>query len=426
MTAEALRASAGRAIARCREISAFTEVAGETTRPFLCGSAREVQTLLQGWMERAGMSVRLDAAGNIRGVYAGTGERGSRLLIGSHLDTVPNAGAFDGILGVVLGVAAVEELRGERLPFAIEVIGFSEEEGVRFSRPFLGSMALTGRLDEQILELRDGDGVSVREALGGFGLEPSGLGAAVADADAMGFLEVHIEQGPVLESAGRGLGVVEAIAGQTRLLMTFTGRSNHAGTTLMALRQDPVGAAAEWMVEVEARARRTPGLVATVGRLEARPGAANVIAGEVTASLDVRHAEDEVRAEAVGSLMDFARGAGSRRGVAVTAVTTMEQAAVPMSPGMVEALERAAARAGYAAERMTSGAGHDAMVLAERMPAAMLFVRSPGGVSHHPEERVLVEDVEAAIETLMEFLTSLRDAGTERAMTIHRLAATHA
>ncbi len=426
MTAEALRASAGRAIAQCREISAFTEVAGETTRPFLCPSARGVQELVAGWMRAAGMTVRVDDAGNVRGVYAGTAEAGGRLLIGSHLDTVPNAGAFDGILGVVLGVAAVEELRGERLPFAIEVIGFSEEEGVRFSRPFLGSMALTERLDEQMLELRDGDGVSVREALRGFGLEPAGLGAAVADADAMGFLEVHIEQGPVLESAGRALGVVEAIAGQTRLLVTFTGRSNHAGTTPMALRQDPVGAAAEWMVEVEARARRTPGLVATVGRIEARPGAANVIAGEVTVSLDVRHAEDEARTRAVRSLMEFARDAGSRRGVAVTAVTTMEQAAAPMSPGMVEALERAAARAGYAAERMTSGAGHDAMVLAERMPAAMLFVRSPGGVSHHPEERVLVEDVEAAIKTVMEFLTSLRDEETERAMTIHRLGATRA
>ncbi len=416
MTTGAMLVSAERAIARCREIATYTEAPGETTRTFLCEPARAVQELLRGWMERAGMVVHVDAAGNVRGIYAGTEEGGPRLLIGSHLDTVPNAGAFDGVLGVVLGVAAVEELRGERLPFAIEVIGFSEEEGVRFARPFLGSMALVGRMDEAMLTLRDARGVSVESALRGFGLDPTQMDAASIGEGAKAFLELHIEQGPVLESAGVALGVVEEIAGQTRLLLTFRGRSNHAGTTPMALRQDALAAASEWVVGVEARARATDGLVATVGRVEVRPGAGNVIAGEVKASLDVRHALDSTREGAVGALAALAREAGARRGVAVAMETTMEQAAVPMSRGMVEALERAAGLAGYAPKRLTSGAGHDAMVLAWRIPSAMLFVRSPGGVSHHPEERVLAEDVAAAMATVMEFLMLLRDEGTERLM----------
>ncbi len=409
MTGEAAGAAAGRIVERCREIAAYTELEGETTRPFLCASARAVQALVRGWMEQAGMEARVDDAGNLRGVYAGESGLGTRLLIGSHLDTVPNAGAFDGILGVVLGVALVEELCGTRLPFAIEVLGFSEEEGVRFGRPFLGSMALCGRLHAAALELTDRDGVSVQGALAGFGLHPERLLSAVADAGAMGYIEVHIEQGPVLESEGLALGVVEAIVGQTRLLVRFTGRSNHAGTTPMELRQDPVTAAAEWIVAMEKQARATDGLLATVGRLEARPGAVNVIAGEVLASLDCRHASDAVRAEAVRDFVELAETVGERRGVTVTVETTMEQASVPMSSDLADVLERAAGQAGHAVKRMSSGAGHDAMVLAEQMPGAMLFVRSPGGLSHHPDESVMVEDVAAAVETMMQALTLLSE-----------------
>ena len=413
MTSEAVRAAAERVIARCREIATYTETPGETYRPFLCASARAVQKLVRGWMERAGMSTRVDDVGNLRGVYAGMNGGGGRLLIGSHLDTVPNAGAFDGILGVVVGLAVVEELRGERLPFGIEVIGFSEEEGVRFGRPFLGSMALAGRLDAALLGLVDRDGVSVADALVGFGLDPSRLGEAAGDEGLIGFLEVHIEQGPVLEDEHVALGLVQAIVGQTRLLLTFTGASNHAGTTPMERRRDPVAAAAEWVCTVEVRARSTDGLVATVGSVEAIPGAANVIAAEVVASLDVRHAENVIRVAAVEALVDLAHAAGERRGVSVSIETTMEQAAVPMDRELADALERAATRAGHAAKRMTSGAGHDAMVLAERMPSAMLFLRSPGGVSHHPDERVLPEDVAAAIKTVLEMMRLLRDEAPE-------------
>ena len=411
MTDETAHGAAERVITRCRQIAAYTDVEGETTRLFLSKAAGEVQALVRGWMEAAGMRVRVDPAGNLRGVYTATHAEAPCLLIGSHLDTVPNAGAFDGILGAVLGIAVVEELRGERLPFAIEVIGFSEEEGARFARPFLGSMALTGKMDAEVLELRDGAGVSIRAALQSFGLDPERIRDAAADANALGFLEVHIEQGPVLESENLAVGIVDAIAGQTRLLLTFTGRSNHAGTTPMLLRQDAVAAAAEWIVTVETLARRIDGLVATVGKLEVPRGAANVIAGKLAATVDVRHATDAVRMDAVINLVEAARAAGECRGVTVAVETTMEQGTVPLSPSMCAMLESASARRGHKTKRMTSGAGHDAMVLAERMPVAMLFVRSPGGISHHPDEQVLAEDVAAAIETVTELLTMLREKG---------------
>ena len=224
-------------IARCREIALCTEVTGETTRTFLAPSMHKVHALLRGWMEAAGMSVWIDAIGNLRGVYPGNDSAG-RLIIGSHLDTVPNAGAFDGILGVVLGVALVEELHGEHLPFAIEIVGFSEEEGVRFGKPYLGSMALAGTLDDQALQRKDAQGISVEAAIRDFGLDPSQLPTAVLSDDAFAYLEVHIEQGPLLESEDLQLGIVTAIVGQTRMQLRFSGQANHAGTTPMHLRHD--------------------------------------------------------------------------------------------------------------------------------------------------------------------------------------------
>ncbi len=409
MRSEGTARAAEKVIARCREISTFTETPGQTYRPFLCASARKVQQLVSGWMQTAGLTTWLDNAGNLRGFYSGLNEASPRLFLGSHLDTVPNAGAFDGILGVVLAIGIIEELRGQRLPYSIEVVAFSEEEGIRFGRPFLGSMALTGRLGPEELALTDRDGITMEAALRDFGLDPARLDIAVADKEAIGFLEVHIEQGPVLESEDLSLGLVQTIVGQTRLLLTFTGQSNHAGTTPMTRRHDAVVSAAEWICAVEARALATDGLVATVGRLDARPGVPNVIADEVVASLDVRHAADTTRREAVQALIALARKSAHRRGVSLRVATTMDQAAVPLSPAMLDLLDQAATRTGIGAMRMTSGAGHDAMVLAEHMPGAMLFVRSPGAVSHHPDECVFEEDVIAAIDTVTEFLMLLRN-----------------
>ena len=403
---------AARIIARCREIADCTEVPGEITRLFLTPPMHDVHALLRDWMEAAGMTVRIDAIGNLRGFWPGLVPGSPRLLIGSHLDTVPNAGAFDGILGVVLAVAIVEELRNDLLPFAIEIIGFSEEEGVRFSKPFLGSLALVGKLDADTLARTDRCGISVRQAIDDYGLDPTRLPAAALANETFAYLEFHIEQGPVLESENTALGIVEALVGQTRMELIFAGQANHAGTTPMHLRHDAIAAAAEWIGAVEDYASSQHGLVATVGKLEAAPGAGNVIAGQVIASLDVRHADDTVREASLLAILKHAETAATSRGVHVTSTMQLEQPAVPLDPHLTALLSKAAAQAGFPARRMTSGAGHDAMILAPTIPSAMLFLRSPGGLSHHPDESVLPHDVEAALATAMEFLTQLRDDRT--------------
>src|SRR5882757_923022 len=306
---------AARVTSRCREIAACTEVPGEITRLFLTPPMHDVHALLRDWMEAAGMTVRIDAIGNLRGFWPGLVPGSPRLLIGSHLDTVPNAGAFDGILGVVLGVTIVEELGGDLLPFAIEVIGFSEEEGVRFNKPFLGSLALVGKLDADTLARTDRNGVSVRQTIDDYGLDPTPLPAATLAGGAFAYLEIHIEQGPVLESEDTALKIVKALVGQTRMKLIFTNQANHAGTTPIHLRHDAIAAVAEWIVAVEAYASSHQPLVATVGRIEAAPGAGNVIAGHVTASLDLRHADDNARRASVTAVLQLAEKAATRRGV---------------------------------------------------------------------------------------------------------------
>jgi allantoate deiminase len=405
-------------IDRCRELALCTQVEGQTTRTFLAPSMHRVHTLLGAWMQAAGMQVRVDAAGNLRGLLP-AGPRSPRLLIGSHLDTIANAGAFDGVLGVALGVALVEEIAATSssnppLPFAIEVVGFSEEEGVRFAKPFLGSLALIGELNSATLARTDCNGVSVADAIRQFGLDPAELPAAVVDPAAFGYLEVHIEQGPVLDSQGHALGVVDGVAGQTRMQLVFTGQAGHAGAMPMgALRHDALAAAAQWVVEVERYANQCHGLVATVGKLETRTGASNVIAGDATATLDVRHSQNALRQAAVQHCLDYAHAAGAARGVTVAHTTLLDHAAVPMDTALTALVADAAARAtGRATRMITSGAGHDAMIVARRVPSAMLFLRSPGGLSHHPDEAVLPEDVQAALATGLEFLRSLRDDRT--------------
>src|ERR1700737_2851830 len=361
-------------IARCREIATWTDVPGEITRTFLSPSTPGVHALLRGWMNEAGMTVEVDAVGNLRGLYAGLTEDAPRLIVGSHLDTVPNAGAFDGVLGVVLGIALVEELRGQGLPFAIEVVGFSEEEGVRFSKPFLGSMALTGTLDAAALQLKDVHGVSVSEALRNFGLDPARIASARVSASAFAYLEFHIEQGPILESMGQPLGIVEAIIGQSRLLTRFIGKANHAGTTPMHLRHDAIAAAAEWIGAVERIASTRQGLVATVGSINALPGAGNVIAGEVAATLDLRHADDAVRHAALGQILEDAQQSADRRGVEFSRGQTMDQGAVPMDTELTSILGAAVRSAHLEPIRMVSGAGHDAMIVAPHLPSCILFL----------------------------------------------------
>ena len=353
------------------------------------------------------MNASVDAAGNLHGLYPGAGGAASKLLIGSHLDTVPDAGAYDGILGVMLAISLVESLDGRRLPFAIEVVGFSEEEGVRFGVPFIGSRALVGRLDEELLGCRDSNGVSVKEAIRSYGLNPSEIPAAMLQEGALGYIEFHIEQGPVLEQRELSLGIVEAIVGQTRMEMVFTGFANHAGTTPMSLRRDALVAAAEWAVAVETAAREIPGLVATVGSLKATPGSTNVIAGECRASLDVRHASDTTRTRSVEVFLESAAEIAKRRGISLTSSTQLVHSATPMASLLLHEIENAVSHAGVMPYRMVSGAGHDAMILAEKVPCAMVFLQSPGGISHNPKESVLVEDVAKAIECGLHLLDQL-------------------
>jgi allantoate deiminase len=387
---------AAKTIACCRELSLFSEEPLRTTRTYLSPPMHDVHRVLSEWMRRVGMTVQIDAVGNLRGVRSGNKDR--RLLIASHLDTVPNAGAFDGVLGVVMGVALMQALADRGLNFAVEVIGFSEEEGVRFGMPFIGSKALCGNL-----QMRP----DIAQAIEAFGLNPADLTAARMDASAFAYLEFHIEQGPVLESLNLPLGVVDHIVGQSRLHIIFEGKANHAGTTPAHLRQDALAAAAEFIAIVEKRMKTQSGLVATVGRIEAEPNAANVIPGLVRLTLDVRHASDDERRSAVGAILEGGAAMCAKRGVQLHAEPYLDQTAVPMDSGLSDALARAVERAGYPLHRMSSGAGHDAMIVASVCPTAMLFLRSPGGISHHPDETVLESDVEAALKTGLAFIEAL-------------------
>lgn len=395
-------------IARCRRLASFSEDAKGTRRTYLSPPMHDVHREIATWLEALGIRARVDAAGNLRATYTAqqinTDESTPRLLIASHLDTVPNAGAYDGILGVVLAVALLESLAGKRFPFAIEVIGFSEEEGVRFKTPFIGSRALVGRLDEALLNVQDANGVSVRQAIENFGLHPGEIPQLLVSDNAVGYLEFHIEQGPVLEKLALPLAAVEAIAGQSRLEFTFEGRANHAGTTPMDLRFDTVAGAAEWIVMVERTARSVAGLVATVGSVETKPGAVNIIAGEARLSLDVRHRDDEIRISSVKELARHAEEIARQRGLSVRWATRMDQPAVAMDPFLTNLVEEAIRKAGCEPHRMVSGAGHDAMIMAEKVPVAMVFLRTPAGISHDPAESVALDDVARAIDCGTHFL----------------------
>jgi allantoate deiminase len=391
----------------CRTIAGFSESPDSLMRTYLSQPVREVHAFLRGWMDRLGMEATIDAVGNLRGLYHSKKPRAPRLLLGSHIDTVPGSGAFDGVLGVVIALSLIEALEGQRLDFDVEVIAFSEEEGVRFATPFIGSRALIGDIDGALLQRTDARGITIEKAIEEFGLSPAKIPEAVLHEDAFAYVEFHIEQGPVLEDLSVGLGIVEAIVGQSRYSLTFRGKSNHAGTAPMHLRHDALAGAAEWITEVERAALATPGLVATVGRIEAFPGAANVIPGEARVSFDIRHADDTTKRAATAELLERAGHIASARGLGFRAVQQFDEPATLMNATLANALDVACLAAGVRPHRMVSGAGHDAMVIAKRIPAGMLFLRSPGGISHHPDESVLAEDVHAALNAGLYFLKHL-------------------
>ena len=402
-----LKDRAARAIAECYALAAFTEEPGCITRRFLTPPVHAVHAHLRARMESLGMSVRTDAIGNLRALHQPANAAPKRLLIGSHIDTVPNAGPFDGILGVTLALELVEIAAEQKLPLAIEVIAFSEEEGVRYGVPFFGSRAVAGIFNPAHFDLKDANGITVSEAIRVFGLNPEEIPAAQLDTDTAAFFEIHIEQGPVLESENLSVAAVSAIAGQTRGTLLFTGQANHAGTTPLPLRRDALAAAAEWITFVEAIARRTPELAATVGQIAVEPNASNVVPSSARLSLDLRHPLDHIHAASLETILAETQSIAQRRSLTAAWTGQMSQPAVPMDERLTSYLADALTSAGHPAKIMTSGAGHDAMVLAARVPTAMLFLRSPGGISHHPSESVREEDIEAALRVATEFLKRL-------------------
>jgi allantoate deiminase len=390
-------------------LGACSEEPGRLTRPFASEAMRRVHEHVATWMREAGMAVRKDNIGNLLGRYEG-GSGDATLLAGSHLDSVRDAGRYDGPLGVMVALAAVQRLHesGSRLPFALEVVGFADEEGLRYGTTYLGSRAMAGALDLADLHRPDSQGVTMAEAIRGFGGDPDRVGEdRWASGKLLGYVEVHIEQGPVLEARDLPVGIVSAIAGQSRLSLTFTGEAGHAGTVPMNRRKDALAAAAEFVLLVEAEARATDGLVATVGQLAVSPGAANVVPGKTMLTLDIRHADDAVRLEHVKRMQQLMRDIAERRGLSVESWRIAENRSIPSSPRLTALLAQAAQSLGHPAVKLPSGAGHDAVVMAGLTDVAMLFVRCKGGISHHPAESVTEQDVAVAIDVLARFLELL-------------------
>jgi allantoate deiminase len=377
---------------RCDELGSITDEPGRLTRTFHSPAMVRANALVGSWMQETGLEVHEDAAFNLIGRWpAAAKSRPRTLLLGSHLDTVRDAGRYDGSLGVLAALAAVDLLRlsGVILPFDVEVIGFSDEEGVRYQSTYLGSRALAGTLRPQDLRVIEEKGIEK---------------ARRRRRDLLAYAEVHIEQGPVLEASRVGLGVVTGIAGQTRVNLEFTGRAGHAGTTPMTLRRDALCAAAEFILAVE-----NVGLTATVGRIEAQPGASNVIPAQVTLSLDVRHANDPERRAGVARLRARALAIAKKRRTPLQWTVVQETNSIACDPGLTRIMESAAQAYEPAAPALASGAGHDAAAMAAICPVTMLFVRCKGGLSHHPAESVRAADAAKAIGALREFILRLAD-----------------
>jgi hydantoinase/carbamoylase family amidase len=393
-------------------LRAFSDSTENYTRTYLTSAHRAASTQIQAWMREAGMSVREDAVGNVIGRYEGHTVDAPVVMTGSHFDTVRNGGRYDGILGVILPIACVAELhaRGERLSCAIEIVGFADEEGVRFSTSFLGSSAIVGGFDAAVLDRQDGDGMSLREAIQACGLKPGDIAMAAYKPDSLAaFVEVHIEQGPVLLNENLALGVVTAIAGANRYRVSVRGEAGHAGTVPMGSRQDALAAAAEMVLAVETRAGRMEdqpaGLVGTVGKFIVPNGAANVIPAQVEFTIDVRAAVDASRDAAVTDCLAAFEAIAQRRGVTVTAERYSFAKATACHAALQAQFAAAIERAGLPVRALPSGAGHDAMTLARIAPVGMLFVRcGAGGVSHNPAEIIAADDAGLAATVFLDFL----------------------
>jgi allantoate deiminase len=385
---------AGIVMERCEALGKISEEPGKLVRTFASGAMRRANQLVGSWMRQAGLQVREDAAFNLLGRWNSAKPGAKTFLLGSHLDTVRDAGKYDGPLGVLIALVAVERLRGQgvKLPFNLEIAGFSDEEGVRYQTACLGSRALAGTLTAaDLARIKEKQIIKARRPRREF----------------LGYAEVHIEQGPVLEKSNSPVGVVTAIAGQSRLRVEFQGVAGHAGTVPMNLRHDALAGAAEFILAAEARANKQSGLVATIGKIQAAPGASNVIAGKVSLTLDVRDQKDARRLAAVRLLHIEAKAIARRRGLKLIWTPVQQTAAVRCDKSLAQIFSRCVAKRGLEVMKLPSGAGHDAVALAAICPVAMLFVRCKGGLSHHPAESVKPADVAAAIGVLVDFIRIL-------------------
>ena len=446
-----------RLLERIELLGQVTDTPGELTRTFLSPANLRAAEMIASWMEDAELEVRHDVGGTVRGILAPADSSHAPasarpLLLGSHLDTVINAGKYDGALGILIALAALE-ITGP-LSFPVHVLGFADEEGVRFHATYLGSRACVGKLDESLLQLRDSNGVSLgealerrlaecREVIANASTDSSGDGATddeieyrttwnsgewlpffcpggdpgrhfleegfrYGPGEARGYVEVHIEQGRVLDELKEAVCGVSAICGQCRLSITLTGQADHAGTTPMPLRHDALTGAAECILEVESSAVYNEGLFATVGKLDVKPGASNAIPGEATFTLDFRHPDDAKRERLLDALLERFAVIAKRRKLKLSWDLVQSNAAVPCDKSLTNTLLDAIEKQVRARYTIPSGAGHDAVMMATAMPVAMLFVRCRGGLSHHPEEYAGPRDIAVALRVLVDFLKSLR------------------
>jgi len=392
---------------RCEALSRLSELDGGLTRVFLSPEQKAANELVLGWMREAGLAAHVDAIGNCVGRYEGNSAGLPCLMLGSHLDTVRDAGKYDGMLGVIVGIEVVAALHAQkkRLPFAIEVVGFGDEEGVRFGATLLGSRAVAGTFDVALLDKVDAQGVSLRDAMRSFALDPLQIaGVARRSGDLLAYAELHIEQGPVLEVEGLALGVVTAINGGNRFNVEVTGMAGHAGTVPMRLRRDALAAAAECLLAVERIAGALPNIVGTVGRIEALPGAMNVIPGRAQFSLDVRAPADEERRSALAAIRAEFDSIAARRHVRLIFEPLWEAKTAPCAPALQEQLAAAIAAEGLRVHHLPSGAGHDGMAIVEIAPIGMLFVRCKDGVSHNPAEAITLDDVRVGARAFARFV----------------------
>ncbi len=396
---------------RCDALARHSELPGGLTRVFLSREQAAANELVLGWMREAGMEARLDAIGNVVGRFEGARPGMPCLILGSHLDTVRDAGKYDGMLGVVTAIECVDFLnsRKKKLPFAIEIVGFADEEGVRFGATLIGSRALAGSLREETLDATDKEGISMREALRGFGLDPARIAeAARQPKDVLAYAEIHIEQGPVLEAEGLPVGVVTAINGATRFAVEIDGTAGHAGTVPMNLRRDALAAAAECTLAVERYCAGIPALVGTVGRMEALPGAVNVIPGMARFSIDIRAPEDAMRIAAVERLLAEMNAICAKRKVIMRATKTHEGGVAACAPWLMDQIGAAIAAEGIAVRKLPSGAGHDGMAMIGLCDIGMLFVRCEKGISHNPAEAISAADAETGARVLLRFIENFQ------------------